>query len=75
MVIARPVLVRVLPGKDLAPAGAPMIWTGPIRGNRAMAPGRIRAPWRSPVAPTSIKPRGPGPIMGQNRERLQTRGK
>ena len=58
MVVARPVLVRVLPGQDLAPAGTPMSWTGPIRGHRAMAPGRIRAPWRSPVAPAAIKPRG-----------------
>ena len=65
MVVARPVLVCVLPGQDLAPAGTPMIWTGPIRGNRAMAPGRIRAPWRSPVAPASIKPRGRAKSWGK----------
>jgi hypothetical protein len=41
MVVARPVLVRVLPGQDLAPAGTPMSSTAPIRGHRAVAPGRI----------------------------------
>ena len=75
MVVARPVLVRVLPGQDLAPAATPMIRTGPIRGNRAMPPGRIRAPWRRPVAPASIKPRWPGRVRGKSLQPQRTQGK
>lgn len=65
MIVARPALVRVLPGQDQAPAGTPLSCTGPILGNRAMAPGRIRAPWRGPVAPAAIKPRGRATSWGK----------
>jgi hypothetical protein len=44
MAVTHPVLDCVLPGQDLAPADTPMNSTGPIRGHRAVAPGRIRAP-------------------------------
>ena len=65
MAVTHPVLDCVLPGQDLTPAGTPMIWTGPIRGHRAMAPGRIRVPWRGPVALAAIKPRGRATTWGK----------
>ena len=38
MVVARPVLVRVLPGQELAPAGTPMSPTDPIRATAPWLP-------------------------------------
>lgn len=64
MVVARPVLARVLPGQELALPGTPMIWTGPIRGHRDGS-----RPHKSPLAarggPASIKPQGRAKSWGK----------
>ena len=64
MVEARPVLDRdFMPGQNLAPAGM----LDPIRA-------RVRAPWRSPVAPASIKPRGRARSCGKADSACRLRG-
>ena len=64
MVVARPVLVRVLPGQDLAPAGTPMIWTDPGQPRHGSRPDK------SPMAePGDSRPhQTPGAEPGQGQK-------